>query len=638
MTRHSDGVAVVVLWWWFCCVGGSAGCGDNSFLVNMENYNDPPVALTLRSKLSLIKVIRKKIRNTRREVLFRKTYFGWLLDIDESQENCILIHFMSCRKIESLKDDKEVVPFTYAINGHEIQFGREEFCLITGLRFGVEFSDDYLYGPLDFRRRVWESHVDGSNIIGEMLINKIHSEEFYSLRDEDVVAVCLLAVLHMVLLGQEPKNNVLNWWLRLVDDLNMWEKYPWGSYIWPKLYVQLKDANGAEPIGRLRADAFEAKAEWWVSSRAFFDGRICEPPQIPPAVQNDIYQRVAEQGRSIKELQQQNVDQYKILNSMNKNFKGLNASCMPGPMKASFKVRKHFGLNDLSGFQNTECGPQLFTAQASGSFFEGAQTTSTYSCTPHIGTPMAQPGFASCSFRYPPSHPGTPYVGTPLALQGFAPFSSNYQAGPSHNRDVFGLPLEEEVMLTSSCATDEYLSFYNVDPTKVVRGRYVDCMTFFNAPESVFWDCYIKGYTVGVQFWQELVPLLCKGGFYEHQKLSEQINCWMELIIRARPPGARNTMAKTGMASLHPGTQKFILETDEHIIGMLDGSSRPYLLWDDVDIVYMPLHCNGNHWVTCVINLPSSTIHVVDSLPNDDRYRTLNAHLSKWTSVLNVML
>ncbi|GJZ50861.1 transposase, MuDR, MULE transposase domain protein [Tanacetum coccineum] len=562
----------------------------------------------------------------------------------------------SCRQIESLKDDTEAVPFTYTINGHEIQFGREEFCLITGLRFGVEFSDDYLHGPLDLRRRVWESHVDGNNIIGQMLIDKILSEEFYSLRDEDAVAVCLLAVLHMVLLGQEPKNNVPKWWLSLVDDINMWEKYPWGSYIWPKLYRQLKDANpkrwdrfyaslrgpirrpakytlsgftwafktwileaykeralnyythvdrhpravawvngetfyrsylepffeGAEPIRRLRADAFEAKAEWWVSSRAFFDGHICEPPQIPTAVSNDLYQRVAEHNRLIKELQQHNVDQYKIMNSMNKNFKeGLNASSMPGPMKAPFEVREHFGLSDLSGFQNTKCGPQLFTTQARGSFLEGTQTTPTSPLTPHIGTPMSQHGFASCSSRYLPSHPGTPYVGTSLALQGFAPFSFNYQAGPSHSRDVFGVdamqrakrdtrpskyflspyrplpettiaptkrvnnnrkttrndeispfdpanagidlnqPLEEEVMVTSSCATDECLSFYNVDPAKVVRGQYVDCMTFLNAPEYVYLDCYMKGYTVGVQFWQELVPLLCKVGYYEHQKLSE---------------------------------------------------------------------------------------------------------------------
>ncbi|GKA80079.1 phospholipase-like protein [Tanacetum coccineum] len=177
----------------------------------------------------------------------------------------------------------------------------------------------------------------------------------------------------------------------------------------------------------------------------------------------------------------------------------------------------------------------------------------------------------------------------------------------------------EEVMVAGSRATDEYLSFHNVDPTKVVRGRYLDCMRFLNTPEYVFLDCYIKGYTVRVQFWQELVHLLCKGGYYKHQKFNDvgwlsddQINCWMELIIRARPPGARYRVAKTRMASSHLGTQKFILETDEHLIGMLDGSSRPYPSCDDVDIV--------------------------NSLPNDARYPSLNAHLSKWTSLLNVML
>ncbi|GJU39632.1 transposase, MuDR, MULE transposase domain protein [Tanacetum coccineum] len=230
------------------------------------------------------------------------------------------------------------------------------------------------------------------------------------------VAVCLLAVLHMVLLGQEPKNNVPKWWLSLVDDINMWEKYPWGSYIWPKLYRQLKDANpkrwerfyaslrgrirrpakytlsgftwafktwileaykeralnyythvdrhpravawvngetfyrsylepffeGAEPIRRLRADAFEAKAEWWVSSRAFFDGHICEPPQIPTAVSNDLYQRVAEHNRLIKELQQQNVDQYKIMNSMNKNFKEYGLEKIRGSPYESFEMLPYY--------------------------------------------------------------------------------------------------------------------------------------------------------------------------------------------------------------------------------------------------------------------------------------------------------
>ncbi|GJY03605.1 hypothetical protein Tco_0369545 [Tanacetum coccineum] len=195
---------------------------------------------------------------------------------------------------------------------------------------------------------------------------------------------------------------------------------------------------------------------------------------------------------------------------------------------------------------------------ASESFFEGAQTTPRYPSshpgTPHIGTPMTQPGFASFSSRFPPSHHGTPYIGIPLALTprypplhprtphigtpmaqpGFASFSSlisrhsvywdpfgttricpdamlggkrdtrpsKYLLSPNtclpettvapkkranNNRkttrndkiSAFDLgkagidlnePVKDSVMVTGSRATDEYLSFHNVDPTKVKRG------------------------------------------------------------------------------------------------------------------------------------------------------------------------
>ncbi|GJX17863.1 phospholipase-like protein [Tanacetum coccineum] len=80
----------------------------------------------------------------------------------------------------------------------------------------------------------------------------------------------------------------------------------------------------------------------------------------------------------------------------------------------------------------------------------------------------------------------------------------------------------------------------------------------------------------------------------------------MELVIRNTPHGARFTVEKAGTASKHPGSQQFVIETDEHIKGTLDGSTRPYPSWDDVDWVYMPINAGGNHWVTSVINLPNS--------------------------------
>ncbi|GJV41813.1 phospholipase-like protein [Tanacetum coccineum] len=313
------GGVVVGLWW--CCGGGVVLLlwllfGSGVVLLNMENYEDDPVSLTCRSKLTLIKEIRKKFRNTFREELFRKTCFGWLLDLDDSQENCVLIHFMSCRQVERSPEDTVVVPLTYHVNGHYIEFGREEFCLITGLRFGPEFSDRYEVGPIPFRRLVFDSDKDGGHVNGQMLLDIINGEEFDNLHDEVAVAVCQLAVLHFVLLGRQLAHNIPDWWLRLIDDKNgTWEIYPWGTLVWAQLYDQLENANvvraeklyaaqnrpipraakytlsgftwafkGARPNRRLRPDAFEARAEWWVRSREFFDGRIHEAPPIPTLV------------------------------------------------------------------------------------------------------------------------------------------------------------------------------------------------------------------------------------------------------------------------------------------------------------------------------------------------------------------
>ncbi|GKA43790.1 hypothetical protein Tco_0736514 [Tanacetum coccineum] len=59
----------------------------------------------------------------------------------------------------------------------------------------------------------------------------------------------------------------------------------------------------------------------------------------------------------------------------------------------------------------------------------------------------------------------------------------------------------------------------------------------------------------------------------------------MELVIRNMPHGARFTMAKAGTTSKHPRSHMFVIETDEHIKGTLDGSKCPYPSWDDVDWV-----------------------------------------------------
>nr|GFA15435.1 phospholipase-like protein [Tanacetum cinerariifolium] len=198
------------------------------------------------------------------------------------------------------------------------------------------------------RRRLFESCRDGKSIIAGMLLQKIKSEEFDTMNDHDVVGLFLLGVLELVLLGHEVRCTVSDWCFRLVDNIKAWDMYPWGLYLWPTLYKQLRDAirkrweahfvterkpesgppnifwaciletyqvvalnffthkerhrraltqrfkvnvlvvlKGARPRPRLTPDAVEAQANWWLASKAFFDGDIREPPPISPLAQDE---------------------------------------------------------------------------------------------------------------------------------------------------------------------------------------------------------------------------------------------------------------------------------------------------------------------------------------------------------------
>ncbi|GKD35117.1 hypothetical protein Tco_1250626, partial [Tanacetum coccineum] len=196
---------------------------------------------------------------------------------------------LSCQ-IDDENDDNENVPLNYYINNDlSIQFGREEFCLVTGLRFGVEHWEEYdARAHLPFRRRVFPSVLDGQSISG---------------------------ILQLVLLGYESKRKVPEWLLRIANNRVAWDKYPWGSYVWPTLYFSLRNTNvrrwgplyvdppanendhtrvaawnkkkrrflaemvisffdGNIHVARLTPDDYEARSDWWISSRAYFDDFI----------------------------------------------------------------------------------------------------------------------------------------------------------------------------------------------------------------------------------------------------------------------------------------------------------------------------------------------------------------------------
>nr|GEW65528.1 hypothetical protein [Tanacetum cinerariifolium] len=550
------GADVMVLWWWCVVLWWLLLFGSGVVVVNMENYEDEPVTLTCRSKLKLIKLIRTKFRNTHREELFRNTCFGWLLDLDDFQENCVLIHFMSCPQVERSPEDIVAVPITYHVNGHYIGFGREEFCLITGLRFGLKFSERYEVGLIPFRRLLFESDTDRGHVTGQMLVDNIYGEEFDNLRDEGLLVRAQLydqlenaneVCAEKLYAAQKrhiprPAKYTLSgftWAFKtwILETYNVGalgyytyqQRYP-RAVAWSKITTfQRKNLpnffEGARPNRRLRPDAFEAKTEWWARRREFFDGRIHEAPPIPTPVKYQV------------DMMFQNT-----LIDVIMNWKFGNTMGYPTLILTFFKTQR--------GCDRTGLKPSRSRlAVRSLTWPKGPQL---------IRRRLRIPS------RHPTSYLGTPHIATPMAQQVFAMWSSANQASPSQNHDVGVAHLDEmrrgidlnspveDLLYMGSRDTDVYISLHNVDPNKVVRNKYVDCMSFLESPKPVVLDCGIKGFVVEEQFW---------------------------------PPGARYTVAKTWTSAMLDKLNKFAIETDFHLMGMLDGSSRPYPSWDDVDIV-----------------------------------------------------
>ncbi|GJW47197.1 hypothetical protein Tco_0078843 [Tanacetum coccineum] len=133
------------------------------------------------------------------------------------------------QQMELLGDETDIVPLYYHIvDNIQIQFGREEFYLVTGLKFGVEYWADYNDEdePIPFRRRVFSSALDSKPITGKTAENLIKSQLFYRLHDDDALSLCCIDIWQLVLLGVEDRRAVPDWILR---DANVRR--------WPSLYA-----------------------------------------------------------------------------------------------------------------------------------------------------------------------------------------------------------------------------------------------------------------------------------------------------------------------------------------------------------------------------------------------------------------
>ncbi|GJX02943.1 phospholipase-like protein [Tanacetum coccineum] len=246
------------------------------------------------------------------------------------------------RQIDDENDDDENVPLYYHINkDFSIPFGKEEFCLVTGLRFGVQNWAEYdtkQRRVFLFRSTGVSVSLDGQPITGTDIANMIVDQSFAQLCDDDAVSLCCLGILQLVILGVDSRRVVPEWMLRLANDRVVWNKYPWGSYVWPTLYSQLRNADVkrwsplyvAQPINEDDAKTYSIFGYTW----AF---KILESFRVTAIRHFDRYNRyprVAAWRNECSPVRQEN--------------------------KEPIIVEQHYGLTNFSQFQSMQGGPSSF--------------------------------------------------------------------------------------------------------------------------------------------------------------------------------------------------------------------------------------------------------------------------------------
>ncbi|GKC50864.1 hypothetical protein Tco_1073609, partial [Tanacetum coccineum] len=269
------------------------------------------------------------------------------------------------------------------------------------------------------------------------------------------------------------------------------------------------------PIERLTPDKNEARSDWWVSSRAYFGGRINEAERVPRHVnrQNhyevplELYQEIKEQKRAMDEMLKRRLN---------------------GKKRRSKYI-----------FSLLKC----------------AQSTPSYGhnmAMQNWQTPMpSYPGTSNWQTQMPPRS-ATLNWQTPmhriLMMLAYSTWRTSYMDLPPttvlpkkrgdktnnkvKNANLSPLNLEnafaddnvrgDDVMFLGEHDIGNCLVYENVDPSKVRREDYIDCMKFLLNPYDVYLDCHMIGYMVPDYFWRQLVPHLCMPDSHSLERANQE--------------------------------------------------------------------------------------------------------------------
>ncbi|KAJ4706646.1 Phospholipase-like protein [Melia azedarach] len=218
----------------------------------------------------------------RQQRIFKQSCLGHFLDLQFLSFSGNLVHKILLHEVEIDGDEQEM---WFLIGETPMRFSRIEFALITGLTFGP-----YLEVSVDSHRLqdLYFGLKPAPNL--DDIDSAFYALDFTAIDDMDAVKITLYYVLERVVIRRARRYLADLWLMGLVDNLDEFNKYPWGSVCWRYTYRSLSRALRGQ-VGHYRVKLAEAKAKGKSYSSTYnLDG-------FPVAFQIWIYEVLPTVGR-----------------------------------------------------------------------------------------------------------------------------------------------------------------------------------------------------------------------------------------------------------------------------------------------------------------------------------------------------
>ncbi|KAK3199144.1 hypothetical protein Dsin_022559 [Dipteronia sinensis] len=138
-----------------------------------------------------------------------------------------------------VKNAKENTSLWYHVGNMVIRFSPVEFCLVSGLTFG-KYSESSLELFKQKDSRLCRSYFQDRKVHVKMIIDWFRNLGPNNKNsDDDIVKFALILILEMTLVGKDDRTSILYWELELVDDLDPFNKFLWGSFLYDRTFNSL---------------------------------------------------------------------------------------------------------------------------------------------------------------------------------------------------------------------------------------------------------------------------------------------------------------------------------------------------------------------------------------------------------------